>query len=78
MPLNKEKIKPVHPVFFPGFVYGYILFNGISTFMDHLMPKAFFLAKISDLALWHINYCRSVNVKSIFIHINSSISNNSV
>ena len=28
------------------------------------------------LVLWHINHCRLFNVKSIFIHINSSISNN--
>ena len=28
--------------------------------------------------LWHINHCRLFNAKSIFIHINSSISNNSV
>ena len=30
------------------------------------------------LVLWHINHCRLFNVKSIFIQINSSISNNSV
>ena len=30
------------------------------------------------LVLWHINCCRLFNAKSIFIHINSSISNNSV
>ena len=30
------------------------------------------------LVLWHINRCRLFNAKSIFIHINSSISNNSV
>ena len=30
------------------------------------------------LVLWHINHCRLLNAKSIFIHINSSISNNSV
>ena len=30
------------------------------------------------LALWHINLCRLFNVKSIFIHINISNSNNSV
>ena len=28
--------------------------------------------------LWHISLCRLFNVKSIFIHINASISNNSV
>ena len=28
--------------------------------------------------LWHINFCRLFNAKSIFIQINSSISNNSV
>ena len=28
--------------------------------------------------LWHINYCRLFNTKSIFIQISSSISNNSV
>ena len=28
--------------------------------------------------LWHINQCRLFNVKCIFIHINISISNNSV
>ena len=28
--------------------------------------------------LWHINHCRLFHAKSIFIHINSSISNNSV
>ena len=30
------------------------------------------------LVLWHINHCRLFNAKSIFIDINSSISNNSV
>ena len=30
------------------------------------------------LVLWHINNCSLFNAKSIFIHINSSISNNSV
>ena len=30
------------------------------------------------LVLWHINHCRLFNAKSILIHINSSISNNSV
>ena len=30
------------------------------------------------LVLWHINHCRLFNAKSIFIHINSSISKNSV
>ena len=28
--------------------------------------------------LWHINFCNLFNAKSIFIHISSSISNNSV
>ena len=28
--------------------------------------------------LWHINHCRLFNAKPIFIHINSSVSNNSV
>ena len=31
-----------------------------------------------DLVWSHINYCKLFNAKSIFIHINSSISNNSV
>ena len=30
------------------------------------------------LVLWYINYCRLFNAKSIFIRLNSSISNNSV
>ena len=30
------------------------------------------------LVLWHINYCKLFNAKSIYIHINSSILNNSV
>ena len=30
------------------------------------------------LVLWHINHCRLFNAKSIFIRINSSISNISV
>ena len=30
------------------------------------------------LILWYINHCRLFNTRSIFIHINSSISNNSV
>ena len=30
------------------------------------------------LVLWHINHCRLLNAKSSFIHINSSISNDSV
>ena len=33
---------------------------------------------VFGLALWHINHYRLFNAKSIFIHINSSISNNSV
>ena len=31
-----------------------------------------------DLVLWHINQFRLFNAESIFIHINNSISNNSV
>ena len=31
-----------------------------------------------DLVLLHINHYRLFNTKSIFIHINSSISNNSI
>ena len=31
-----------------------------------------------DWVLWHINHCRLFNVKSIFMHIKSSISNDSV
>ena len=30
------------------------------------------------LVLWNINHCRLFNAKFIFMHINSSISNNSV
>ena len=30
-----------------------------------------------SLVLWHINHCRLFNAKSIFIHIHSSISDNS-
>ena len=30
------------------------------------------------IVLWHINLCRLFNVKPIFIHINSYISNNSI
>ena len=33
---------------------------------------------IYGLGLWNINHCRFFNAKSIFVHINSSISNNSV
>ena len=33
---------------------------------------------IIGLILWHINYCGLFNAESIFIHINSSIANNSV
>ena len=39
-----------------------------------------YLVKVTiwfGLVLWHINYCRLLNVKPIFIHINSSISNKS-
>ena len=32
----------------------------------------------SGLILWHINHYRLLNAKYIFIHINSSLSNNSV
>ena len=32
--------------------------------------------KLFSLVLWHINHCRLFIAKSIFIHINSSISNN--
>ena len=31
-----------------------------------------------NLLWWHINYCRLFNSESIFIHINSSISNSSI
>ena len=30
------------------------------------------------LVLWHVNHCRLFNAKSIFIHINSSVSTNSI
>ena len=35
-------------------------------------------AHLLGLVLWHINYCRSFHAKFISIHVNSSISNNSV
>ena len=60
---------------------------GTSTHKGYLMPNPFyahtydfikFVDKMFGLVLWHINPCRLFNAKSIFIHINSSISNNSV
>ena len=47
--------------------------------IGHLMPNPFYLSIC--LFVWvlcHINFCRLFNAKSIFIQINSSISNNSV
>ena len=37
-----------------------------------------FFSAVFGLVLWHINHCRLFNAKYIFIHINSSISSNSV
>ena len=45
--------------------------------LEFLVMKRFGLVWLG-LALCHINHCRLFNAKSIFIHINSSISNNSV
>ena len=47
----------------------------LSPFSGHVILS---LDYTSGLVLWHINYCRLFNAISIFIHINSSISNNSV
>ena len=40
--------------------------------------RQYFVFRLFVLFLWHINLYRLFNAKSTFIHINSSISNNSV
>ena len=44
------------------------------SFASCLFSFAFWLGRV----LWHINHCRLFNAKSIFIHINRSISTNLV
>ena len=60
-------------------------FYGISTIVSYLMPNPLYVYVLNIynlvlfcLVLWHINHYRLFNIKSIFMHINSSISNNSV
>ena len=49
------------------------------TFVQLFMKFALTLySLLVGWVLWHINYCRLFNAASILIHINSSISNNSV
>ena len=55
---------------------GWLLFNGISTIADYLMPNPCYtyVLNIYDLVwlgfLWHINHCRLFNVKSsLYIYI---------
>ena len=50
-----------------------IVVEGLGTVRKGLEKETGF-----GLVLWHINHCRLFNAKSIFIHINSSISNNLV
>ena len=54
--------------------FGFVGFYGMSTIVGYLIPNPLWFG----LVLWHINHSRLFNAKSIFIHINSSISNNSV
>ena len=62
------------PVYFRYQVHSQLFWFPVSNFSSCIdMSKVFF-----DLVLWHINHCRLFNAKSIFIHINSSISNNSL
>ena len=44
----------------------------------YVRNNSFFRNKITNKWMWHINQYSLINAKSIFIHINSSISNNSV
>ena len=53
-------------------IKGFFSFLSHNFFQKKLNPYQF------SFVLWHINHCRLFNAKSIFIHINSSISNNSV
>ena len=57
------------------------LIKGILNFMNYFMLKIVMWNNDLlwfHLILWHINHCRSFDAKPIFIHINSSMSNNSV
>ena len=47
-------------------------------FQLYMMQKSIFTIILIGLVLWHINHCKLFNAKSIFIHINSYISNYSV
>ena len=52
-----------------------ILLNYISDLSIILSSNIFRLVCLFGLVLWHINHCRLFNAKSMFIQINSSISN---
>ena len=59
------------------------LFRLLAIGMCHFLPVHHFvmaclLGPKVKIQQWHINHCSLFNAKSIFIHINSSISNNSV
>ena len=69
---------------FSAYIYTYILNTlEVTLFLNVLelicLPKVkLFKYSLIVWVLWHINLCRSFNAKSIFIQINSSISNDSV
>ena len=64
-----------------------ITVNFIFRSISRSLARSWYLSKFSasyiftlcftGLGLWHINHCWLFNAKSVFIHINSSISNNS-
>ncbi len=50
----------------------------ISTLLEHALDNPIISKAIESSKLNNINHCRLYNAKSIFIHRNSPISNNSV
>ena len=60
----------------PTFEVSVHMFFFLFLFACSFFPCLFLLIWFG-LVLWHINHWRFFNAKSIFIHINSSISNNS-
>ena len=65
--------------------FGLVGLYGILTIVGYLIPNPFYtyILNVYDLfvclfVLWRINLCKLFNAKSLFIKVNSSVSNNLV
>ena len=80
--LGIHDFRPTWPYLVTEVLATQIFFNRLVTVLWSTAPSSYTQQKVLvvwfGLVLWHINHWRLFNAKSIFISINSSISNNSV